>query len=242
MLRNATGAALELIDESVIFVNQRGRISETNKAGAEMFSQIVGRQAEDFFGVGVWNRMRREKNVELSGKLNCRTRFVPNANGWVVCVSDGTTLYDTLTGVYTRKVLMEETKKLDQQESRRRSLPISVIFVDVDGLKQINDRDGHVAGDEVLQKVAKAVRESVRVRDLVVRYGGDEFVIILPRRTNAKAAATVVSRIRAAASKYGVSVSIGVATIDINSDTLLADAIMAADKKMYQEKAAKKVL
>lgn len=98
--------------------------------------------------------------------------------------------HDHLTGLYNRRFYEEELKRLDTE----RNLPLTLIMGDVDGLKLINDTFGHAKGDELLIKVAQALRNSCRSDDIVARLGGDEFIIILPKADD-KEAKKLVSRI-----------------------------------------------
>ena len=99
--------------------------------------------------------------------------------------------HDALTGLYNRRFYKEEIKRLDTE----RNLPISIIVGDVNGLKLANDAFGHNAGDELLQKAADAIQNSCRAEDLVARWGGDEFVLLLPR-TKMEEAEEIVKRIK----------------------------------------------
>ena len=84
---------------------------------------------------------------------------------------------DQLTGLYNRRFFEEELKRLDTL----RNLPLSLIMVDVNGLKLTNDAFGHEAGDQLLQKVAQVLKDECRTDDIISRIGGDEFVILLPK-------------------------------------------------------------
>lgn len=99
--------------------------------------------------------------------------------------------HDQLTGLYNRRFYEEEVKRLDTA----RNLPISIIMADVNGLKLINDAFGHCKGDELLKKAATAIQSACRTEDIVARWGGDEFVILLPK-TEKEAAEEIVQRIK----------------------------------------------
>ena len=98
--------------------------------------------------------------------------------------------HDILTGVYNRTYLDFEIKRLDTP----RQLPFAVIIGDVNGLKNTNDVSGHKAGDKLLKKVAEVLKHSCRVEDIIGRWGGDEFLVLLPNTTNEEAH-TVLRRI-----------------------------------------------
>ena len=151
---------------------------------------------------------------------------------------------DDLTGVLNRRSLME---RLDGEmaEAARHGDIFAVAMCDVDGLKSVNDTAGHLAGNEVLTKVANIMRESVRAEDVVARFGGDEFVLLLPR-TGLLPAQALVSRIESRLREETYhwagrdhplpSVSFGIAWFpeDGRTDDAL---IAAADERMYEDKA-----
>lgn len=143
--------------------------------------------------------------------------------------------YDKLTQLYSRSFLEEEIKRLDTQ----RQLPISIIMIDVNGLKIINDAYGHNKGDEVLKKTAEILQSSVRAEDLVARWGGDEFVILLPT-TKKEQALNIAGRIEEScqelpAEKDPISLSTGVA-VKIRDEQDIYQVLNKADEKMYQHK------
>ncbi|MDR3585722.1 MAG: diguanylate cyclase [Desulfosporosinus sp.] len=98
---------------------------------------------------------------------------------------------DQLTGLYNRRFYEEELKRLNTE----RNLPISIIIGDVNGLKLVNDAFGHEKGDEFLLKAASAIQRACRTEDIVARWGGDEFVILLPK-TKTEDAREIVKRIK----------------------------------------------
>ncbi len=142
---------------------------------------------------------------------------------------------DSLTGLYNRRFFEEELKRLDT----KRNLPLSILMGDVNGLKLINDIFGHSFGDMLLIKIAETMQGVCRDDDIIARWGGDEFVMILPR-TNYKEAKRIAERIRERVSVQRIkaikcSISMGSYT---KSDTF-EDIIRALDKaetKMYSEK------
>lgn len=149
---------------------------------------------------------------------------------------------DPLTQAATRQVF-EATLKAECDRARRYPRPVAVAIIDVDHFKLINDRRGHAVGDAVLVRVARAMKESLRSVDTFARYGGDEFIILLPE-TDKYMAAACLDRLRAAVESITepdlppLSVSIGCA-VRTRSEDLPPDTLMArADDALYDAKRA----
>ncbi len=148
-------------------------------------------------------------------------------------------LRDPLTGVYNRRALGERLAA-ELARSRRFGHPLGLLMLDIDHFKQINDRFGHLAGDQVLIGIARFLRQQVRQSDFVARFGGEEFAILLPE-TDQEGARRFAERLRSAMGKLDFSpvptpsVSIGVAASreDDTPDSLLqrADAALYAAKR-----------
>lgn len=149
---------------------------------------------------------------------------------------------DPLTGLFNRRYLME-TLASEVTRSRRHDRPLTVALIDVDHFKRINDRHGHDVGDQVLTMVGAGLAGLVREGDVVCRYGGEEFVILLPD-TNIEVGVERAERWRQALADHQaapptiwdpVTMSIGVASLGWHGDTGEA-MIAAADRAMYQAK------
>jgi diguanylate cyclase (GGDEF)-like protein len=149
---------------------------------------------------------------------------------------------DALTGLYNRRGWTDRVLAIDEALHDERQT-LSVLFLDLDRFKELNDRLGHEAGDTALRVLANVMREELREQDLIGRYGGEEFVVALPGADRAHAA-RVAERIRqrlqdlasadpAAAMR---TVSIGVATLTAGEST--TSLLKRADTAMYQAKAA----
>jgi diguanylate cyclase (GGDEF)-like protein len=141
---------------------------------------------------------------------------------------------DELTGAYNRRFLTESLAR-ELARSGRSSGRFSVCLIDVDHFKAVNDRLGHAAGDEVLRQVAAIARRDLRQIDVFGRFGGEEFLLLLPD-TDQAGATVVGERIRAAvAAETGVTVTIGVA--QHAKDEAPATLLARADRALYRGKA-----
>ena len=145
---------------------------------------------------------------------------------------------DALTGLLNRRGLQEHTEALFKSLGSARA-PLAVLFADLDGFKAVNDVHGHDAGDRVLKEVARGIATSVRSSDLVARFGGDEFIVLMPE-TTLERAATVAQRLQAIVAAAGnhqtaLSVTIGVgAAPEHGAD--LDSVLKSVDTAMYEGK------
>jgi len=185
-----------------------------------VFNNMVGQIRRGREELAAINRTLEEKNVELQ-ELSIR---------------------DSLTGLFNRKHLSDSLRG-EIARSKRHKHPFGVLMVDIDHFKKYNDEYGHLAGDEVLRKMADIFRRSIRECDYTARYGGEEFLIVLPE-TNSDSALKAAERIRGMVEKeqfnlkdetLRLTISIGVAAYPLhgsNPDSL----IDAADTALYRAK------
>ncbi|WP_041595739.1 PAS domain S-box protein [Halanaerobium hydrogeniformans] len=150
------------------------------------------------------------------------------------------TFRDNLTGLYNRTFLAEEIKRLD----RERQLPISVLISDINGLKEVNDKFGHTVGDKLIVKMAEILKSVFREEDIIARWGGDEFIIFLPRTAKSEvekmAERLELELKRTEQDELSVSAGIGTAVKE-NPEEDIDLLINRADKAMYEDKAQKKL-
>ncbi len=148
---------------------------------------------------------------------------------------------DPVTGVNNRTA-MNATLEREVELAHRNGAALSVIMIDIDHFKQINDKYGHLAGDAVLKGVGTCLKECVRRSDIVFRYGGEEFVAIL-NTTDLAGAKLLANRIRVAIEKHNfehdglnvkITVSAGVSILEHNFEA--KDLLNAADQALYQAK------
>ena len=152
--------------------------------------------------------------------------------------------HDALTGLFNRRYL-EEALETEIRRASRYDLPLSLNMVDIDHFKRYNDAHGHTRGDDALRVVARRLREQTRNADIVTRYGGEEFLIILPMTTKPharlvaeklrSAIATTVIDGRPDGPETSLTISVGVATFPNDSSTATG-LLQAADAALYAAK------
>ena len=148
---------------------------------------------------------------------------------------------DPLTGLANHRQLVNALES-EIKRSRRTAQPLAVVLLDLDGLKQINDRHGHLTGSLAIQRVAEALLGSCRATDTAARFGGDEFALVLPETGEAAAwhvARGVVDRLATDAEKPNLSISVGVAVYPGHGETVEA-LLNAADVALYETKERRK--
>ncbi len=148
--------------------------------------------------------------------------------------------HDALTGLLNRRRFTEAAQDAIAA-ARAAQRPLSAVLLDLDDFKLVNDRHGHAGGDLLLRAVARAVADCLRDGDLVARWGGEEFALLLPG-ADAEGAALVMQRVRAAVAalrvagedgEFGCTASIGIATLGAGG---FDDLFVRADRAMYRAK------
>lgn len=156
-------------------------------------------------------------------------------------------LMDPLTGLANRRKFMDRFK-LEAERQGRHGQPLSLLILDVDHFKGVNDAFGHLTGDMCLKCVAEVLAMAVRKIDLVARFGGEEFIVLLPE-TGAAGAATVAEKLRAAIENLNipienrfeplaVTVSVGIGTMTADMPLSFDDLMEIADQGLYLAKKA----
>jgi diguanylate cyclase (GGDEF)-like protein len=150
--------------------------------------------------------------------------------------------HDALTGVFNRHYFNELIAQ-EVLRSSRYDHPIGLLMIDVDRFKEINDRYGHQTGDMVLKEIASTLRETVRATDMIVRYGGDEFLVMLTETGEdaERAAIRIRDAVRSneklrAISRFDVTVSVGSIFWHPGDDYPIEEALAKADERMYEDK------
>jgi len=150
--------------------------------------------------------------------------------------------HDELTGLPNRALLLDRFKQAVALGARQQK-QVALLFLDLDGFKSINDALGHAAGDRLLQQVAARLVACIRTSDTACRYGGDEFVILLPELDGKQGAVSTAEKIRAHlatpycvdATVINVTTSIGIALYPVDGKEC-SDLIRVSDVQMYQDK------
>jgi diguanylate cyclase (GGDEF)-like protein len=148
---------------------------------------------------------------------------------------------DALTGLLNVRHL-DDIVTSTLRSAQRRCEPVSVIYIDINDFKQINDTQGHQHGDEILRIVSKAIKETAREDDICFRYGGDEFCIILSNCREDQADEFYVTRLVDQVNQHldDLTLSIGISQTGPDQYTDASEIIRMADKKMYAAKQAHK--
>lgn len=140
---------------------------------------------------------------------------------------------DALTGLYNRRKLEEDLQRYIELNERH-NINFSVMMIDINDFKNINDNRGHKIGDKVLREVARCLQDNVRKSDRVYRLAGDEFIIIFSHHKDKQA---IIKRMRTALNDMNIHISIGYCDL---KDKFCKDIIDVIDKRMYEEKRRKK--
>ncbi|HAS04931.1 MAG TPA: hypothetical protein DCR71_04160 [Dehalococcoidia bacterium] len=272
----AREAVFEGMPEGVLVIDMQNRIIDFNRAAQKIIKNLslndIGSNAKEVLNtypeliehlcsnkfIHIELKIKEEEdfyyyNVQLSPVVNHRNQLI----GKIIVLNDITrqtllleklrmlTAIDSLTEIFNRSFFMELSKK-EINRAKRYKKPISVIFMDIDHFKQVNDTYGHKAGDDILKIVVTICKNCLRTPDLYGRYGGDEFVILLPG-TYTETSMMVAERLREKISntlipldnaEITVTASFGVAGVNKAENEEFEELLANADLALYRAKKA----
>ena len=183
-----------------------------------------------------WNEARRSRDARirmaLANDLGLSPRELASMSTRGLFKLREQAAFDDLTGVLRRAAGVAAAER-EISRARRHKSPLTVAFLDLDGLKQINDGRGHAAGDQLLKGLVSGLKNGLRGQDLVVRYGGDEFVCVLPD-TLAEGARDKLRQIQSELSPSGIGFSFGLAQLERSDDVV--SVLARADSELYDAK------
>ena len=189
-----------------------------------------------------WNLTAARRTVETLTEANLCLRSELISAEQKVATARHLAYHDALTGLPNRRLLLDRLGQAIAQASRQKKR-VALVFFDVDGFKVINDKLGHAHGDKLLQEVAQRLSACLRVADTACRYGGDEFIVLLPEIDGEESTAAVERKIRKhLAAPYLVDGTVITLTLSTGSAVYPVDAkdhrdlIKLADAAMYYAK------
>ncbi|MEP9352515.1 PAS domain S-box protein [Xanthobacter sp. KR7-65] len=238
-------------------LGRQPKVLSSGRHGAGFFREMF----ESLEGRSVWegeitNRRKDGSLFVERAVISAIVRADGTLSGYVTLLSDITSRkkqeeeiwrranFDGLTGLPNRTLLLDRANQA-LAHSRRAHTAVALLFIDLDRFKQVNDRWGHGAGDELLRLAAERISDALRSEDSVARFGGDEFVVLLPAVDGAVGATTVAEKIlnglrqpfHLKQGEASISASIGVA-VATNESVSAETLILRADSAMYRGKGA----
>jgi len=224
-----------------ILINKQGRIYYSN-----IGKDVAEKCLED---IHIFDHLPADGTVSYNVgyyTVTADTVDLDEAHYYLILIQPQGNLYkyayrDSFTGLYNRNYWEQLISGMMHRPIPKR---FTLIVIDVDNLKSLNDNRGHLAGDKAIRIVGKSIRESIRKQDIAVRYGGDEFFILLAN-TKKAIVEKVINRVKENIRKRGkeenihIEISVGTACSDFTCE--MEKVITIADSKMYKEKAGKKV-
>lgn len=185
-------------------------------------------------------RTARGRNVASAMTIEAQKAELATMNAELTRLAD----LDAMTALPNRRSLIVQAERM-RAHAERHDESMSLLMLDVDHFKEVNDADGHARGDEVLLAVVEACREELRGEDLFARMGGEEFAVLLPQASDAQAR-VVAERLRARVEGLGlahpngrvVTISLGVCAVDPKAERAIDEALARADAELYAAKRA----
>ncbi|HFC98671.1 MAG TPA: GGDEF domain-containing protein [Thermosulfurimonas dismutans] len=231
---------LELMDQMARECQEVFSFFDLSARGLTSYSELIREAYEELERSSLDCALILQRLKEEKARAEDLARRLREANEKLRRLS----ITDGLTGLYNHRYFQERLRE-EFERARRYRRSLSLILLDLDHFKRVNDRYGHLVGDQVLRGVAEVIQHNIRKSDIPARYGGEEFAIIAPE-TDLQGASTLGERIREEVArqefsygdqKFSITVSLGVANIfPAASDKTPRDLIEAADKALYYSK------
>jgi diguanylate cyclase (GGDEF)-like protein/PAS domain S-box-containing protein len=235
------------IEEAYEYYNNLGKDLYVNPNRRKEFINLLERQGEvrDFI-YQAYNKDRNIRWIEMNARISSENYSDDYLiEGFSLDITERKkhqdkvaymNFHDKLTGLYNRAYIEDMMKRIDTA----RKLPITMIMADLNNLKFVNDSHGHPKGDEFIKNAARLIQESCRQEDVVARWGGDEFVVLLPNTTQ-KESEKIMERINekdiSADFEFPISIALGAATKSKSEEDIF-DVLNKAEDRMYINKFA----
>ncbi|MCU0690113.1 MAG: GGDEF domain-containing protein [Polyangiaceae bacterium] len=224
---------------------EHARISREESATTWYLEDLQSSNGTFVDGCRVRRHLLREGDrIQLGGAVHLRFSLTDATEEKLQRTLYESSVRDALTGAYNRKHFNERLAS-EFSYAVRHGTPLALVLFDVDFFKRVNDKHGHLAGDQVLRKLADAVMCAIRAEDVFARYGGEEFAVIA-RGSDARGAVALAERIRGVAETLAVdfegltlrvTISVGVATLSCAGGSKNVNALIArADEHLYEAK------
>jgi diguanylate cyclase (GGDEF)-like protein len=263
----------EMTHDVVIVLDRNYRVLDFNPAAGRVFSElnreVLGLPVDNVLTEhemvvdAIWNSKGGQMNLSVQGKIKCFNMLnLPimrkkHITGYLLVFNDITSYMETiksmdvlasidgLTGILNRRSFLERSK-LEVMDARAKRTPITIMMLDIDRFKDVNDRMGHPAGDKALKAVADVCRVLTRTIDILGRVGGEEFALVLPG-TPIELGLVVAERLRKGiqdkiiesdGTTFNVTASIGVTDDKALENDDIETMLKRADKAMYQAKSS----
>jgi len=251
VINEEVGAYVDFIDEMVTSYSENARFKVTRARTMNRAISIIIIGAAVFSFQFINNGIRKPidllmKNLKessfIDGELEKTVESISKDEFNIMEGYFNELIYDSLTKVYNRRSGLAKLNRIFQYDDRR-EFTMSICFIDINGLKQVNDSLGHKYGDDLIVSAINVIKDTVRDYDFVIRLGGDEFLIVF-NGIKADAAENIWLRIVEDYEKinqeeyrpYLISVSHGIVEYNNKQKIVLDDMIKEADEKMYSEK------
>jgi diguanylate cyclase (GGDEF)-like protein len=240
LLGRSSEAAVQLRDYGI----SRRHCRISLESGMPVLQDLGSRNGTFLNGQRIQKETLKEGDKIRIGLITLKFVFLDELEEFHAQRMADSAMLDSLTGIYNRRYFLSQLE-IEIYYAIRHGFPLSLLLVDLDQFKQINDNYGHLVGDEILIRFAELIKQNIRDEDLFCRYGGDEFIIMV-RGTNLSQAVIFAERLRSEVAKLSINlidesthltVSIGAASLPNSVSSVdPMDLIAASDAALYRAK------